>query len=76
MPYISIRAALYFNGNLVSESDAIPFYNTNFAQANAAVACQNGTYQGWMSDYIESPPGYSPPKLKPRWNLHSKRALI
>ncbi|MCL4544826.1 MAG: hypothetical protein M1118_09580 [Chloroflexi bacterium] len=61
VPYIEIEAALYFNGQLVSDSGTIPFYNTNYAQANAPVGCQDGYYQGWMSYYVEFPSGYSPP---------------
>lgn len=60
VPYISIRAALYRNGALVKDSGAKAVYGSSFAQNNAAVTCSSATYQGWMSYYVEFPPGYSP----------------
>ncbi|MGI8552308.1 MAG: hypothetical protein ACR2PL_16210 [Dehalococcoidia bacterium] len=45
----------------MSDSGPVPYYNTANAQANAPVACQPGYYQGWMSWYIQGPPGYTPP---------------
>jgi len=60
VPYISIRAALYRNGALVKDSGAKAVYGSAFAQNNAAVTCSSATYQGWMSYYVEFPPGYSP----------------
>lgn len=61
VPEISIRAALYFNGLLGAESTGHNVFGNNFAQDNAAVPCQNGTYQGWMSYVVFFPPGYTPP---------------
>jgi hypothetical protein len=59
--YISIRAALYRNGSLVKDSGSKTVYGTSKAQNNAAVPCSNATYQGWMSYYVQFPPGYTPP---------------
>ena len=59
--YISIRAALYRNGSLVKDSGSKTVYGTSSAQNNAAEPCHNATYQGWMSYYVQFPPGYTPP---------------
>lgn len=61
VPQINIRAALYRNGLLVKDSGQKTVNNSSFAQHNAAVPCQNGTYQGWMSYGVLFPPGYVPP---------------
>jgi hypothetical protein len=61
VPQINIRAALYFNGNLVKDSGQRTVNNSSSAQNNAAVPCKNGTYQGWMSYGVLFPPGFVPP---------------
>jgi len=61
VPGINIRAALYLNGLLVKDSGQKTVNNSAFAQHNAAVPCQSGTYQGWMSYGVLFPPGYVPP---------------
>jgi hypothetical protein len=61
VPQINIRAALYFNGNLVKDSGQRTVNNSSSAQNNAAVPCRNGTYQGWMSYGVLFPPGFVPP---------------
>jgi hypothetical protein len=61
VPQINIRAALYRNGLLVKDSGQKTVNNSSFAQHNAAVPCQNGTYRGWMSFGVLFPPGYVPP---------------
>lgn len=58
---INIRAALYRNGLLVRDSGQRTVNNSSFAQHNAAVPCQNATYQGWMSYGVLFPPGFVPP---------------
>ncbi len=58
---INIRAALYRNGALVSDSGQKSFSGTSFASHNAAEPCHNATYQGWMSYGVAFPPGYVPP---------------
>lgn len=58
---ISIRAALYRNGNLVKDSGAKNVYGASFAQNNAAEPCHTATYTGWMSYFVNFPPGYTPP---------------
>jgi hypothetical protein len=60
VPQINIRAALYFNGNLVKDSGQKTVNNSNVARNNAAVPCKNGTYQGWMSYGVLFPPGFVP----------------
>ncbi len=57
---ITVRAALYRNGALVKDSG--PSTRTGVAsyQNNAAVSCVSGRYQGWGSNVIQYPPGYTP----------------
>jgi len=43
----------------LSECDVL-HYGVKSKQANAAVACSNGTYQGWGSYAVVFPPGYKP----------------
>jgi hypothetical protein len=43
----------------ISECDVL-HYGVKSKQANAAVACSNGTYQGWGSYAVVFPPGYKP----------------
>jgi hypothetical protein len=61
VPEITIRAALYRNGLLVADSGLRSVFGNNFAQTNAAVPCQDATYQGWMYYGVNFPPGYVPP---------------
>lgn len=70
VPEIHVTAGLYRDGWLVSQTPWASFVATSFAKTNAAVPCQDGTYQGWMDyditwpdNYLEiaSPgPGYGP----------------
>lgn len=61
VPRISIRAALYRNGNLVKDSGAKDVLGARSAQNNAAEPCHAATYQGWMSYFVQFPAGYVPP---------------
>jgi len=45
--------------NNISDCDVL-HYGVKSKQANAAVACSNGTYQGWGSYAVVFPPGYKP----------------
>lgn len=57
---ISLNAALYRDDHRVKESGATTSYGVKSKQANAAVACSNGTYQGWGNYAVVFPPGYKP----------------
>jgi hypothetical protein len=58
---LDVDAALYRNGSLVAQSGYKSFHGASYAQNNAAVPCQNATYQGWGGFYVVFPPGYDPP---------------
>lgn len=60
VPLIKIRAALYRNGHLVKESGVKAVHGRSFAANNAAVRCRSARYRGWMSYFVQFPPGYVP----------------